>query len=367
MAYDPNIADYLDESSVRLEMARVFQVCVDCRRCVDVCPSFRDLFRALDLVGNEADRMTPHLQDQVADLCFDCGACLEGCPHAPNTESTHTRPNGVDVPSLMIRHRAMAREHVLHGLRRRVVDDFTLRRGMAKRLVRKIPRTSRNAPSSFRDWFMGRPRVHSINAQARVAFSSSCTLEVDELRIGVDVVKAFEHNGVECLMLDKDVQCGCDELKVGDIGAFTRSASRNVRELSKALDSGYEIVVLSPRCLEVMRTRYPQFVGGPETTKVISNLYGPAEYVMLLRERQLLNLQFPGSRPESVVYHASCPSRISGEAKATEALLRLAGVGVTPVGRCCEGRVCRDAVEVPGTGEVHPIHLLARAYGLARE
>ena len=365
MAYDPNIADFLDESSVRLEMARVFQGCAGCRRCVDACPAFRDMFTALDLVGNEADRMTPHLQDQIADSCFDCGMCLQGCPYAPHLDSAWAE--GIDVPSLMIRHRAMARERGLHGLRRRLADELAVRRGVAQRLARRIPRGSRNEPTNFHDWFLSRPRVHSINAQARVVFSSSCSLEFDDLRIGVDVVKAFEHNGVECSMLEKYVPCGCDALAVGDIGGFTRRASRNVRELSNVVDGGNDIVVLSPRCLDVMRTRYPQFIGGPETTKVIGNMYGPAEYLMLLRERQLLDLQFPGSRPESVRYQVSCPSRNVGEASATEALLRLAGIGVTRVDRCCEGRTCQDEVEVSGTGTVHPLHLLARVYGLAKE
>lgn len=368
-SYDPNLSSYLDESSVRLEMARAFQVCAGCRQCVDLCPSFQDLFKALEMVGNEADRMTPHLQDQVADSCFDCGACLQGCPHSPGIESSRGEGLGVDVPSLMIRHRAMARENGLHGLRRRLADEVTVRRATIRRVARRVPRASRDEPANFSAWFLGRPKVRSTKSQSRVVFSPSCALEVDELRIGVDVVKVFEHNGVECSLAEGGCRCGCELLRVGDIGGFTRVASHHVREMSKVIETGSDIVVLSPRCLDVMRTRYPQFVGGPQTARVVSSMYGPAEYLMLLRDRQLLDVQFVGERSEAVEYCASCPARNTGEAVASETLLRLAGMGVSRRDECCGGHGCRDSVaqQAAGTGEVHPVRLLARAYGLAPE
>jgi Fe-S oxidoreductase len=334
-----------------------------------MCPAFGDLFKALDLVGNEADRMTPHLQDQIAESCFDCGVCLQGCPHAPGIESAQSDGPGVDIPSLMIRHRAMARESGLQSIRRRFGDEWSVWRSAARRIAQRVPRATRSEPTNFREWFLGRPRVRSTKAQARVVFSPSCALEVDELRIGVDAVKVFEHNGVECSLADHGARCGCELLRIGDIGGYTRIASRHVREMSRAIELGNDIVVLSPRCLEVMRTRYPQFVGGPETARVMANMHGPAEYLMLLRDRQLLDVHFTGEHPEAVEYQASCPARNTGEATASEALMRLAGMRVARRDQCCGGTGCRDGV-APGAstgGEVHPIRLLARAYGIATE
>ena len=363
-SYDPNLTTYLDESSVRLEMARAFQVCAGCRHCVDLCPSFTDMFKALDMVGEEADRMTPHLQDQIADSCYDCGSCLRGCPHSPRLESP-----GVDIPSLMIRHRAMSREGGLQGLRRRLADEISVRRRIMGRIVGRLSHISRSDGNKFESWFRGRPGVRSTKAQSRVAFSPSCVLEDDDLRVGIDTVKVFEHNGVECSLIDTNARCGCELLGVGDIGGYTRVASRNVRELSEVLAAGKEIVVLSPRCLDVMRSRYPEFVGGPETARVIENMYGPVEYLMLLRERQLLDVQFHGEHPESVEYRSSCPARNTGEAAASEALLRLAGIGVSRRDDCCGGSGCRDLVSLLAKGgeDIHPVQVVARAYGLAPE
>ena len=359
--YDPNVVEYLDESLVRMEMARSFQVCADCRRCIDYCPSFEDMFKALQFVGNEADRMTPHVQDQIADLCFDCGRCLLGCPHASSSR--------VDVPALMLRHRAMARENGLYGLRRKVTELVRVRGDKLRRVAQRVPRMPHSAHGEFVEWFHSRPRIRLEKSQGNLAIVPSCDARSDDARVGRDLVKVFEHNGLSCSLATPKHGCGEDLLRIGDIGGFTRVASRTVHEFARLIDDGNDIVVMSTRCLEVIRNRYPEFVGGPETDKVIGHLSGPAEFLVGLHDRQLLDVHFSGVRPEMVEYQASCSARITGEADAAGALLRLAGIAVSSIDGCCGGQGCRESASVPGrVGDgAHPVRLLARAYGLARD
>ncbi len=49
--YDPLASDYFDAADTRAERDRSFQVCSDCRLCVKFCPSFKDLFRMIDLLA----------------------------------------------------------------------------------------------------------------------------------------------------------------------------------------------------------------------------------------------------------------------------------------------------------------------------
>jgi glycerol-3-phosphate dehydrogenase subunit C len=359
--YDPNVVEYLDESPVRLEMARSFQVCSGCRRCIDFCPSFGDMFRALQFVGNEADRMTPHVQDQIADQCFDCGRCLQGCPHSSS--------DGVDIPSLMLRHRAMARENGLYGLRRKVTELVRTQSYSLRRVAQRVPRMPHNAQGDFVEWFHGRPRIRIERSQGNVVVVPSCDSQSEHAHLGRDLVKVLEHNGLSCSLATPKHGCGEELLRIGEIGGFTRVASRMVRELVKLIDAGNEIVVMSTRCLEVIRHRYPEFVGGPETNKVVGHLYGPAEFLVGLHDRQSLDVHFSGVRPELVEYRPSCSARNTGEADAAGAVLRLAGIAVSSVDGCCGGQGCRESVSDPALdGEVtHPIELVARAYGLARD
>ena len=363
--YDPNLALYLDEASVRREMARVLQVCAGCRQCLDKCPTFEDTFRVLDMIGNEADRMTPHVQDQLADACYDCGLCLAGCPHAPEIESP-----GVNVPALMIRHHAMARAAGLLTIRRRLVDLVGSRKDLLRRSLRRLPAMARTrfAPEGFSEWFLRRPRVRSIMGQGRVSVFPTCAVEFGDVGIGIDAVKVLEHNGVECSLVAATRCCGADLLAAGDVGKFTQVAIRNIRELKSEIDEGRQVVVLSARCLEVVKQRYLEFVGGPDAEHVAKNTHGIAGYLVGLHQNEgsSLDLDFRGAPPEEVKYGPTCAARTTGEAQCAEALMRLAGVAVTQVDWCCKGTDCREVLS--GTAqEGHPIQLVARAYGLARE
>lgn len=363
--YDPNTAEYLDEASVRREMARVLQVCAGCRQCLDKCPTFEDAFRVLDMIGHQADRMTPHVQDQLAEACYDCGLCLLGCPHSPALESP-----GVDVPALMTRHHAMAKAAGLLTIRRRLMDLVGSRKVLFRRSRRRLPAAvrSRFAPEGFSEWFLRRPRVRSIMGQGRVAIFPTCAVEYGNVGIGIDAVKVLEHNGVECSLAVPTRCCGADLLATGDVGRFTQVAIRNIRELKSAIDEGQQVVVLSARCLETVQRRYLEFVGGPDAHHVAENSHGIASYLMSLHQNEggALDLEFRGERPAEVSYGPSCAARTSGEAQHAEALMRLAGAAVTQVEWCCRGRDCQEVLS--GTAqEGHPIQLVARAYGLARE
>jgi Fe-S oxidoreductase len=363
--YDPNLAEYLDEASVRREMARAVQVCAECRQCHDRCPVFRDTFRVLDMLGNEADRMTPHVQDQLADACYDCGLCLLECPHSPALESP-----GVDVPALMLRHRAMARAAGLRPLRRRLAGAISGRRELLRRTIRRLPGGVREriVPAGFAEWFAQRPRVRSIMGQGRVAVFPTCGIEYGDPGVGVDAVKVLEHNGVECSVVCPTRCCGAELLAEGDVGRFTQVAIRNIREFKKAVDDGREIVVLSARCLEVVQKHYLDFVGGPDARHVAQHAQGIAGYLMALHEGEeaSLDLEFRGDRPGEVAHGPSCAARSSGEAHFAEALMRLTGCSVSRFDQCCGGGECREILAgAPSAG--HPVQLLARAYGLARE
>lgn len=103
--YDPLHPMYLDEADVRLEMARVFDVCSGCRRCADLCGVFPALFELLDHgVGADAGMMTPAQQDLVAGACTHCSLCAVSCPFSPGSHEA-----AVDVAGLMDRHVAMLR------------------------------------------------------------------------------------------------------------------------------------------------------------------------------------------------------------------------------------------------------------------
>ena len=122
--YDINNSLYWERSSLDRELHRVYDVCVGCRLCFNLCPSFPALFDAVDsqadskrLVaaqegrigtaqqrtdfldlpeGQQAAQASAEVefvglvtelseleQWQVVDLCYQCRLCESICPYTP--------------------------------------------------------------------------------------------------------------------------------------------------------------------------------------------------------------------------------------------------------------------------------------------
>ena len=84
ITYDPQNPAYWDETDLRGEMTRVYDLCHGCRMCFKLCPSFPSLFEMIDEFDDQdAARMTPAQQDRVVDECFNCKLCYVICPYIP--------------------------------------------------------------------------------------------------------------------------------------------------------------------------------------------------------------------------------------------------------------------------------------------
>jgi len=51
--YDIKDPKYWDESSLDNELNRVYDICIGCRLCFNLCPSFPSLFNSIDNIGDE--------------------------------------------------------------------------------------------------------------------------------------------------------------------------------------------------------------------------------------------------------------------------------------------------------------------------
>ncbi len=352
--YDPQHPVYLDEADARLEMSRVFDVCGECRKCTDMCPSFGTLFESLDrLGGQDAGMMTPDEQDRVVDDCSHCSACVVNCPYVPGVHDA-----AVDFPRLMLRATAM-RGAAGGASPRRVITRLLLRRmdrvgalgsaaarfvnpliaaaprSIVRRLVARVVDVSdaRTIPpfarTRFSAWFARRPRTTVVNPQGRVIVHPTCVVEYRRPEIGAALVKVFEHNGVHC-----DVSaarcCGAPMLRAGDVRGFTRAAVDNVGVLAAEIRRGADVVVAQPECLRVVRRDYLDYVGGPDAQLVAEHAFDPSEYLVRLNlgEDTSLDTNFPGVAPTTVAYRPSPHLRVLGIGDKGRDVVKLTGARV---------------------------------------
>ncbi len=440
--YTPHDPAYLDESDLRVELGRVFDLCHGCRLCFNLCPSFPTMFAFVDARDGDVAAMTEAEQDQVVDQCYQCKLCYPKCPYVPPHEWR------LDFPRLMMR--ANAVRHAKGRPTKERVTDQVLGRtdligrvstaaaplvnaltgtpgSLARRLMEKTSGMASQrllppyARTRFSAWFArrgaeGSPRSDADGrAQGEVSVFPTCFIEYMEPAIGRDLVKVYERNNVACSLPPGTVCCGAPWLHQGNIKEFTKAATTNVVALAAEVRAGRDVVVAQPTCAYVVRKDYPLYLAGTPLAEdaqlVAGHTSDPAEYLMALHrgEGTALDTVFPGREsgavPDHVTYHVACHLQAQHIGLKSRDLLKVAGVRTTLVQRCSgiDGTwgyragnyelarkvaapmakeiraagndvVCGDCHlangaidQETGSRPLHPIQLIARAYGIPEE
>ncbi|MCL4423613.1 MAG: heterodisulfide reductase-related iron-sulfur binding cluster [Actinobacteria bacterium] len=262
----------------------------------------------------------------------------------------------------------------------------------------------------FTTWFRRRTPpllVDPPGLQGKVSVFPTCFIEYMDPAIGKDLCKVYERNRVDCSVPQGTRCCGAPWLHQGDVEAFEKAARRNVESLVVELRAGKDVVVAQPTCAYVLKQDYPRYVRTHEADDVAAHTYDASEYLAALHtgEGTELETRFDGEVPDRVTYHLSCHLQAQSIGVKARELLRLAGIDVDLVSRCsgidgtwgyraqnyemslkvaqrmkseieeaANSTVCGDChlangsiLQETGLKPVHPMQLLARAYGIPEE
>lgn len=423
--YDPRAAGYFDPAAARGERDRTFQICSDCRICVRFCPSFKDLFRMIDARDDGATDVRFLGDDQhrqVVDECFQCKLCYVVCPYTPGKEQNWV----IDFPRLMFRSLAIQERagQVSKGAKLLARTDLqgkvatalapvvnrTNDLGFVRTLMEKTTGIARDrllptyARVRFSKWF----RRHRPQPATRgtVAIFPTCLVEYQAPAIGQAVVGVYERNGIACELPEGQVCCGMPWLDAGDVERFESHARRNVVALAGAVRAGKDVVVPQPTCAYVLKHEYPDFLGTEDAELVAAHTFDVSEYLMARHREDPLDTDFSaGETYETITWQAACHYRAQQIGPKSRDLMALTGAKVTMVERCAAidgtwglraenvemarkvARPLMEAVQKAGgnlvAGDchlantaideatrmtpVHPIEVLARAYGIRPE
>jgi glycerol-3-phosphate dehydrogenase subunit C len=379
----------------------------------------------------DAGRLTPAQQDQVVDECFQCKLCYINCPYTPElhewaidfprlmlrTDAMRHANGQVSLRSRLtdslLGHTDLlgkaatltaSATNAVIGAKRGSVVRKVMEKATGISSVRLLPPYARQR---FTTWFKRRPRVRIAKRQGRVAVFPTCLVEYQQPSIGHDLVKVYERNGIECSLADGAGCCGAPWLHTGDVEQFTKVATKNVKALAASVRRGNDIVVPQPTCGYVLKKDYTVYVPGPDSQLVAEHTYDAAEYLMKVHkgEGTTLDTDFPGDVPVTVTYHTPCHLRAQNIGLKSRDLIKLTGAKVTLVQQCSgiDGmwglRAENTGISVPiakkladqinrANGEVvagdchlantaiteqtgrqplHPLQLMARAYGISEE
>jgi glycerol-3-phosphate dehydrogenase subunit C len=257
------------------------------------------------------------------------------------------------------------------------------------------PPVDRNAPAASR----------------KAVLYATCFVNYNNPGIGEAARAILARNGVETEPLYPQC-CKMPQLEGGDLATVARAAQQVAATLGPWIDKGYDIVALVPSCALMLKFEWPLIVpGDPAVTKLSHATFDISEYIVDIAKKEGLA---PGLQPlgGAVTLHLACHARAQNIGQKAAEMLRLVPEAHVNVIERCSGHggswgvlkenfdtalkvgrpVAREALreatpflaaECPLAGlhirqgmellakdetvpaqSLHPIELMARAYGI---
>ena len=352
LSYNPNDAKYWDRGGLEKEIERVFDICHGCRLCFNLCPSFPELFRAVDANDGEVRELSAAEKDRVVDLCYGCKLCEVKCPYTPADGHEFQ----LDFPRLVLRAKAVrAREHGV-GLRERVlgnpdllgkvgsltpgIANWMCARSFQRRMMETMLGIHRDkilpdfADETFEAWVkrVGLPAAPAEPA-AKVAIFHTCFVNYYNPAPGRAAVDVFARNGC-AVACPKQNCCGMPALDGGDVAFAQKQAASNVASLLPLVREGYRIAPINPTCSLTMRKEYPNLLAGSEVREVAAAIVDTHELLFELRRAGKFNRDFR-STPGRVAYHVPCHLKAQNIGLRSRDLMRtIPGAEIITVDAC---------------------------------
>jgi glycerol-3-phosphate dehydrogenase subunit C len=340
-----------NRASLSQELTRVADICHGCRRCFSLCPSFDVLFKGLDVpeVDGEAEKLPAKVLDGFVDLCYECKLCIPHCPYVPPHRWA------VDVPHLVLQARQVRMAEKGLPLREKLLSDpdslgrlsshaapvanlvntlpvarWAMERTLGVSARKELPRFT---GTTFTRWFERRhvpPRRGEPTA--KVVLFPTCSVEWNRPGIGKAAVAVLEKNGVE-VAVEYPRCCGMPLFDVGDVDGANDSRRAVVSAMKTFVEKGYTVVTPGPSCSLMLKKEYTWLSAEADTALVAKNTRDLFEFLMELKAKGALSLEFPNA-PKSIVYHLPCHLKVQNIGYKSRDLLALTGAKVTMVERC---------------------------------
>jgi glycerol-3-phosphate dehydrogenase subunit C len=351
---------FYDEGPLFEELERVFDLCHGCRRCVSLCNAFPTLFDLVDESPTfELDAVDRQDYWKVVDECFMCDLCYQTkCPYIP------PHPWDIDFPHLMLRAKAVQFRKGGRKLSHRLISNTkitgtigtipvlsravnaanrspALRKVMEKTLdIHREARLPDYHSDTVRRRNKGRepaaaePRAAGPT-RGKVALFATCYCNANSPDIGDDLIRVFEHNGIPVRLTAREECCGMPKFEQGDLETVDRYKRRNIPELVRLIDEGWDIVAGIPSCVLMFKQELPlMYPDDADVQKVKRHVFDPFEYLMHRHRENLLNTEFRTPLGK-VAWHVPCHQRVQNIGPKTRDVLALVpGTDIQIIERC---------------------------------
>jgi Fe-S oxidoreductase len=352
--------EFYNEAELFEELERVYDICHGCRRCVSLCDAFPTLFDLVDESETfEVDGVAKDDYWKVVDECYLCDLCYQvKCPYVPPHEWN------IDFPHLMLRAKTIQFKKGERKLSHRLISSTDLSgkissipiinqtvnaakdnksmRKMASKLLDVHPQAhlpdfhSKTLRKRLKNHQPGQTEAIAAGPTlGRAALFATCYCNFNEPGIGEDLVAVFEHNGIPVRLTEKESCCGMPKLEQGDLETVNKLRQKNIPQLVKLIDEGWDIVAAVPSCVLMFKQELPlMFPDDEDILKVKNHIFDPFEYLLHRHKADLLKTEFP--TPLGIVaWHVPCHQRVQNIGPKTKQVLSLVpGTEINAIERC---------------------------------
>jgi len=338
-ATSPHDPRYYDPRDLEAELRRAFQICHECRMCVNYCGSFPELFDRVDKAIDSGRAEGAELIDDadikaVSDACWQCKLCYIKCPYTPDEDASEM----LDFPRLMARERASraAREGIpfvdrilgepqligaAGGGPMAPISNLVLASSLVRKVQEKVTGISAEFPlppmarHSFSSWLEDHEPAEGAGKNGEVVLFATCYGEFNVPNVVRATVRVLEHNGVRVRYPgvgdDRGASltcCGMPNLDGGDVKAATEKIRHNVELLLPHVRAGRPVIVPGPTCGYTMKKEWAEYLPTAEAKEVAAATVDLMEYLVKLGREKKLVREFSG-KLGTVAYHAACHLR----------------------------------------------------------
>ncbi len=400
-------------------------LCLKCNICTSACPTaaVTELFPGPKTVGPQAQRFrTPGANgkdapDKSVDYCSGCGICTMVCPHGVKVMEMNSKARAALYDGeralfnrLPLRNRILGRSELLGKIGHPVAPlaNFIFELPITRIAAEKLMGMHRKGPfpawqrQTFRQWFAKHARPEAT--RGTVAYFHGCAGNYYEPWVPRAAVAVLERNGYNVVLPEQNC-CGLPMMSNGEYHAARRYAKHNLQWLAPYAREGIPIIGHGSSCTLSLKSDYREIldIHTEEAAVVARQTYDLMEFLSDLWQAGGFDAHF-APLDVTVIYHAQCQLKahnmglpaldlfdlvpalnvvmskaeccgIAGTygykvekydiAQAVGSPLFEQAREVKPAVIVCDSETCRWWIEsTTGIRTIHPVELIAAAYGL---
>ncbi len=395
-----------------------------------MCPMFRadnseeasprakaNLLRAVMTGELEPNVLTSEEIKAVTDTCFNCHQCRVDCPASVDIPKivNEMRAHYWATNGLSLSERLLNRLDLLFRVASLspTLTNFLVTQNWSRWILAKVfgIAANRKLPKFHGRTFLSWARRRRLDKAAdqsnrKVVLFVDAFVNWNDSELGRALVCILEHNGIAVSVPQNQKISGLSLISAGAVGPARKIAQANVSILAELVREGAQVVTSEPAAALAIKHEYQHILSDPDAKLVADNTFEATEFLWKLHQEGKLNTDFRPT-PITIAHHLPCHQRATVEGNPGIDLLRLIPeLEVVSVEKGCSGmagmfgvfeknywrslkigheliREIRKPIFLAGTTEcsscriqmeqgaskptVHPIKILARAYGLMPE